>query len=123
MIQNPQRVSSLQESCHELWYRDRQEFLDRLMYLDRVADRYVEVYTRAGTANVMFVQSERLTEHRHGQPRVETNTVPQSVHLPLGQPVVAEEAPPAITSAGQELHGSDLRVPLRFVQIDMTGRS
>lgn len=103
------------------WYRARQQFEDRLVYIDRAADKYLEVQTRNQTSEITWLEAESLTEHRAGKTRVwSKDPLPDWVALPLGSVGVDEDALPARFSGGAELTGSDLTVKIRYVRINLT---
>jgi len=103
------------------WYHDRQQFEDRLVYIDRAADKYLEVQTRNQTSEITWLEAESLTKHHAGKTRVwSKDPLPDWVTLPLGSVRVHENAPPVRFSGGAELTGSNLTVKIRYVRINMT---
>ncbi len=65
------------------WSSTRDQLEDRLVWADRVQDEYLEVLTIAGTSEIVWTSGwTRLSEHRHGQPRVKSTSIPD-IALPL----------------------------------------
>jgi hypothetical protein len=91
------------------------------VYIDRAADKYLEVQTRNQTSETTWLEAESLTKHCAGKTRIwSKDPLPDWVTLPLGSVRVDEDAPSARFSGGAELTGSDLTAKIRFVRTNMT---
>lgn len=65
------------------WRADRGQYEDRLLYLNRISDEYLEVWAKHKTAEVMWTSGiQRLSEHKQDGPRPE-GVAPTGLRLPL----------------------------------------
>jgi hypothetical protein len=74
-----------------VWRVDRQQYEDRLVYIDRVADYYIEIWCKTGTAEMTWVSApQKLSDHHAGGPRPAGTEIPPSVILPLGSAITEQ---------------------------------
>lgn len=68
------------------WHTPRAQLEDRLIWIDRLRDEHIEVYTIAGTAIITWTSGwGRISDHRHDSPRVRATEIPD-IALPIMRP-------------------------------------
>lgn len=79
---------------YNVWRRDRRQYEDQLIYIDRDANAYLELWCRASTDFVTWTSGEQtLSTHHHGGSRRQGD-MPSWVRLPLGVAGVSDLAQP-----------------------------
>ena len=94
LIAYPTRKPSFEITLtYNVWRRDRRQYEDQLIYIDRDADSYLELWCRASTDVVTWTSGEQaLSRHYYGGQRPQGD-MPEWVRLPLGGAVVDGSTP------------------------------